>query len=315
MPQYAIIGAGQLGSRHLQSLASTESKIWVYDPFEPSLFMAKNRLSEIKLNAEVEFSTGFDSAPKDIDLVVIATNSDVRLDCIKKLVPRSAVKNMILEKVLFNKLGDYVETKNIIETHNISTWVNCPRRAWEIYKQIKALKQPESQVSISVHGGEFGLGSNAIHFLDLISSLIPNEFLKSVNMDAIDSEIIESKRKNFKEITGTLRADFSAGSNINIHFHKNSQAPICMMITFDKIQFCIDEPNKLCRKYENSVMTETSFEIPFQSQLTSKAAESILSFKTCDLTPYSESMGLHVPFIKSFLKFMKKENNEICPIT
>lgn len=315
MTQYAIIGSGQLGSRHLQSLAATESKIWVYDPFEGSLVTAKNRLSEINQKAEVVFSSSFDSAPKEIDLAVIATNSNVRLDCIKNLVSRSAVKNLILEKVLFDKLNDYIEAKKLLEKHGINSWVNCPRRTWEIYQQIKKLKKIDSPISISIHAGEFGLTSNAIHFLDLLGFMVPNELIKSINLDAIDPDIVDSKRLDFKEMTGTIRADFSSGSTLNLHFHKNSQAPLCLLITFGDLQFFIDETHKKYIKFENSITSEAVFETPFQSQLTSQVAEQILKSGKCDLTPYLESMNLHVPLIESFLKFMKMEKNEKCPIT
>lgn len=315
MNQFAIIGAGQLGSRHLQSLSTMVGKIWVYDPSEESLAMAKTRLSEVNHKAVVVFSSQFNSAPKEIDLAVVSTNSDVRLSCIKNLVLRSKVKNLILEKVLFNKRNDYYEAKNILENHQVKTWVNCPRRTWDIYKQIKILKSINSPITVSIHGGEFGLGSNSIHFLDLVAFLIPNETIISINLDAIDPEVIESKRKNFKELTGTLSVLFSSGSTMNLHFQKKSQVPICILMTFENLQFSINESHKKITKFENLTCSEYIFEIPHQSQLTHQAAEQILNSDTCELTPFGESINLHLPLIESFSKFMKIEKMEVCPVT
>lgn len=315
MGQYVVIGAGQLGSRHLQSLSNAECSIWVYDPSENSLAIARSRLSETSQKAEVTFSSSFDSIPKVIDLAVVATNSDVRLSCVKQMVSISHVRNIILEKVLFNKMSDYAEARILFETRKINVWVNCPRRQWNVYKEIKAVKNVNSPVTVSVHAGEFGLASNAIHFLDIVNFLIPNETLREINLDGIDPEITNSKRNGFKEMTGTLRALFSSGSTLNLHFQKNSQSPICLLVTFDQLQFSINETHKKMIKFENLNIIEGNFETPFQSCLTLKVANQIMSSGNCELPTFLESINLHSILIGSFLKFMDKELNEVCPVT
>ncbi|MCV3262394.1 Gfo/Idh/MocA family oxidoreductase [Vibrio harveyi] len=60
-----IIGAGQLGSRHLQALAQLDDKfsIYVLDPFEQSLEVAKQRYQEVaqETSPEVTYVTDMEA--------------------------------------------------------------------------------------------------------------------------------------------------------------------------------------------------------------------------------------------------------------
>ena len=55
MKKIALIGAGQLGSRHLQGLAKSdlEISIEVVEPFEVSRNTAKQRFEEIPTNEKI----------------------------------------------------------------------------------------------------------------------------------------------------------------------------------------------------------------------------------------------------------------------
>ena len=115
MYQIAIIGAGQLGSRHLQALArlTTECEITVIDPSLESLAVAKQRFEEMPVNKAVcvvGYGTSVDELPVELDYVVVATGADVRLKVLQSLLARSTVRYMLLEKVLFQRLGDYEVT-------------------------------------------------------------------------------------------------------------------------------------------------------------------------------------------------------------
>ena len=68
---------------------------------------------------------------------------------------------------------------------------------------------------------------------------------------------------------------------------------------------------------DNSWNTQ-AIRVPYQSQLSGKVTENILSNKNIKLTPYEESMKLHMPFISSlldFYNFVSGNDAKNCPIT
>ena len=72
-----IVGAGQLGSRYLQGLASLDIplSIAVVDPFEPSLAIARERYLEVNspCNHKIDYLTNFDQSNQCYDLAIIST--------------------------------------------------------------------------------------------------------------------------------------------------------------------------------------------------------------------------------------------------
>ncbi|OLS19108.1 MAG: Alanine dehydrogenase [Candidatus Heimdallarchaeota archaeon LC_2] len=78
-----IIGAGQIGSRHLQAIAKlTETtNIYIVDTSTDSLNIAKQRFKEI-VNNEAEISTSYLTnqmdLPAELDIVIVSTNSNIR---------------------------------------------------------------------------------------------------------------------------------------------------------------------------------------------------------------------------------------------
>lgn len=126
----AIIGAGNLGSRHLQALALTDIPlaVQVVDPSEKSLDVAKERWQEMPINPLVErvtFHKELDELNGNFDVVIVATSSKPRRAVVEKLLAKNKVRYMILEKVLFPRLSDYEDVGRLLERHNVKAWVNC----------------------------------------------------------------------------------------------------------------------------------------------------------------------------------------------
>ena len=98
MNRVAIIGAGQLGSRHLQGLLKSKSEqvIYVLDPSESSLKISRNRAQEIKNNHNLLFITDWNKLPNYLDLVIVSTGANVRSKVVSKLLTDFKVKNLII---------------------------------------------------------------------------------------------------------------------------------------------------------------------------------------------------------------------------
>lgn len=116
MNSVAIIGAGQLGSRHLQGLARIEEplEIYIVDPHEQSLKVSNKRFQEIPNhnNKTLHLLTNVQELPLNIDFVVLATNSKQRLHVLKELLKQSTVKYLVLEKFLFPYVEEYKAAKS-----------------------------------------------------------------------------------------------------------------------------------------------------------------------------------------------------------
>ena len=112
MYKILIIGAGQLGSRHLQGILGSNitATIEVVDPSDLSIKNAIERSLEInydKNKLKVNFYHNLNQISKEIDLCIIASTADKRFDIINSLLTSSKVKNLILEKILFQSINEY----------------------------------------------------------------------------------------------------------------------------------------------------------------------------------------------------------------
>jgi len=91
IPHIAIIGTGQLGSRHLQGLSSISQdiNISVVDPNKKAIEIAKQRLNMMPSNTHVKsisYLNNLKDLASEIDLSIIATKSDVRRKIIEELL-------------------------------------------------------------------------------------------------------------------------------------------------------------------------------------------------------------------------------------
>ncbi len=326
MKKIALIGAGQLGSRHLQALAKLDirSKIFVIDPSAESLKIAKSRFEEMagngKILHDVIFSDNIETIDREIDLGIVATSSNVRLKVLDTLLTFSEVKNLILEKVLFRKVGEYEIASEMIKERGVMAWVNCTRRMWDVYKTLHKQLNEGKILSFYAYGSDWGLASNAIHILDLISYLSCREEYRINSID-INEDIFESKRKGFIEFNGSLNGTFGEDISFSITSFKDGNFPFTVEILTEKGRYIISEgtQKKIQSLKENEwKYVEETFRVPYQSELTNAAAKNIFENSECDLTTYESSKKLHLTYIKSLNKAISKIKNEEvteCPIT
>jgi hypothetical protein len=321
-----IIGAGQLGSRHLQSLANCNFalQIFVIDPNETSLAVAKERFQQVgsKSSHAISFFASINEVVKNsvCDVAIIATNANIRAKVTEELIKNVKVKAIVFEKVLFQKQEEYDKIDSILNSNTIKAWVNCPRRMYDVYKDLKKLIMPGEKISFQLQGGEWGLGCNSIHFIDLFSFLNEESGLE-LNTNYLDAEIIESKRPGYKEYTGTLIGKQENGSEIVLTGRKNSTAPHTIYLQGEKFKSIINESKgsmQLAVAENGWEFKNVAFKVPFQSELTSKIVDDIISKSECDLTRFSESVIIHKQLINELQKFTELKSGQKldhCPIT
>jgi hypothetical protein len=317
----AIIGVGQLGSRHLQGLAksSKQFQISVVDPNAKSLIVAKQRFNEVSRFAKnnVSYHQNISDLPSEIDLAIIATTANVRRKVVENLLDWCVVKFLILEKVVFQKSEDFILIQELFFDKGVKSWVNCARRSFPLYKKIKN-ELGTDKLSIEVKGNNWGLACNGIHMIDLLAFLTEKTDIK-IDTNELENIIFDSKRNGFKELKGTLKIQTSRGDILVLNDKDKYAENFEIFISNDSMQFNIFEDDGLViRHITNNKTREEKISIPFQSDLTGSIVDQILDTGESDLTAYDECIKYHIPMLDTFNEhFTKVTRNtvETCPIT
>ena len=318
----AIIGAGQLGSRHLQGLkkSNIDISIFTVDTNPESLKVAEERYQEVESNnhiKSIDFFSDISLLPSHLDLAIIATNSIPRADLTKRLLNTKKVKNIVFEKFLFPSIDDYSTIKKYLKNNNTKAWVNCIFRCFSFYKDLKRLLANSTALEMNVVGKNWGLACNSIHYIDIFSMLTgKNDF--EIDTSLLE-KIINSKRSGYIEFIGTIK-----GKSINGDYYfkltdyENNELFTIYIIT-EKHKITIYETQKIAHiETMDGNLQKLEVDIRNQSDMTWMIAEQILLTNSSDLPSYSESADLHIQFLKAIIKYYNREisdNTNFCPIT
>ncbi len=323
MATICLVGAGALGARHLQALRGFKEAhtIYVVEPSETSREKAKEIYEGTPGQDNTVIFTGsledVAAETQEIDAVVVATSSAPRRAIVEDLVRLFHVKAMILEKVLFQRVQDLEEIGALLKEKGIPTWVNCPRRYFEVYRGIREALADAGEFQVQVSGSQWGMGCNGIHFIDLIAYLAGSSDAR-ICIEGLDDEIIESKRKGFCEITGTLRGSIGRCTDFSITSFSDGDLPMSLTVTSDRMRFIVLEWARKCIKTTAADgITEEEIVLPFQSQLTNIEIEDILYKGESRLTSYEESAALHKALMEPLSDFFGQKGFDkgLCPIT
>lgn len=313
----AIIGAGQLGSRHLQGLktSSLPFKIWVLDNSEESLSLAKQRYDSVQQigDKEIYLVTKIERLPENLDFVVVATGSLPRASLLKALLSHSRVRYMVLEKVLFPRLAEYEEIAQLIKEKGVKCWVNCVRRLFGVFHQVE-LSLTGNPIKMQYEGAEWGLCCNSIHLIDLFM-MFTREDKYTLDTSNLLPEVVDSKRKGYIEFFGTIKAKTPKGSCLTLICNKDKSDN-------DSVISIKDGNNVILIDEGKSTLTingiQSSFRLPYQSETTGIYADMLLKTEYLPLTTFDISARYHKEFISKMLDFynsLRDEKTDLLPIT
>ncbi|MCI9357973.1 MAG: Gfo/Idh/MocA family oxidoreductase [Lachnospiraceae bacterium] len=316
MRNIVLIGVGSMGKHHLQALLKLKNEFNIY-----ALEINEETLQKLKdeFPCGVFFVNKLIELPTEIKLAIIATSSNERRSVFEQLLVHSEVENILFEKVLFQKEKDYYFVEKKLRDKKINAWVNCARREWEIYHEIKRKVEKCKYMIFTAIGGQWGLGCNGIHMLDLIQFLV-NGGRCDISISGLDDRIVESKRKGFYEIFGTISGSCGKCRSFQLSCIDDTNLPFSIEISTDIFRIRIDELQQkkyISEKKNNWEWEQRKFELPYQSQLTNRVAKSIIERGTCSLTDYDTSMQLHLDYILPLMNFFTRQGmeKELCPIT
>ena len=308
MKTILISGVGNLGSRYLQGLATyhEELNITVHDVSTDSINNARERWEEVAGGTNrhnVSYLFSLDKIPEEIDLVILSTNADVRAKAIRSIADRGKVRYWVLEKVLAQCLFDLNEIETITNLSN-GVWVNLPRRMMFWHRKIGMSLFSDKPVKVYVGKGNVGLACNSVHYLDL-ASWWTNEKLVSLDTSELSSSWTKSKRQGFYEVSGTLKAVFSGGSELLLVSHSDSDNENQIRIKTADCEWCIDEIKGVAQCSDGMMI---SGKLENQSDMTGRLVESIFISEQCALPTLDESIQIHHLFLASMLDHWNKSN-------
>ncbi len=308
-----LIGAGQLGSRHLQSCLkySQSLDVYVVDNSENSLQIAKERAFEIDINGRhtIKYLTNIKSIKETFfDFLIIATGASVRYQILQEVLALFSFKYAILEKVLFQDIKSYSGASQLIVNHGVRVFVNCPLRTYPFFRLVKdKYISKTSRTQLKYTGGEWvGLACNSIHYLDLLNYLT-DEVLENFDVKKLDDGYISSKRDRCVEFTGKVEGSYSSGSKILIDVMRDSVEDSTIEITNGLFRIVIDELSGKYQIFEQGrLVKDSSYDIVYQSDLTHKMIEQLVLHGTCELISFDDSIKIHEEFITKLLQHYNK---------
>lgn len=317
-----IIGAGQIGSKHLQGALKSYNKllITIVDPSLNSLKVSKKSAKKIVLGnigSTVKYRQKLPKN-KNFEICIISTNADVRAKVTRELLLHCRIKYIIFEKILFQKNTDYEIISKLLKEKNIKAWVNCPNRTYLFYKKIKnKLDIIDEVVEMDVNGSSWGMACNSIHYIDLFSYLVSSSNIKIVNKN-LSNNILNNKRgRNFYEVNGSLEFKI-ANHSLKITCKDSTKTFINVRIKNKNIEFFIDELGKILKTNVNGLTNIKNITIPYISSTTAKLIDNLIDKNKCDLSLFSDSCKYHLvilsEFTKHFSQIFKKKLIQ-CPIT
>ncbi len=332
-----IIGVGSIGKRHLQSLIKLNIKanFYLIDPIFISL--KKNKIDKflgIKLiqnNIKLfcyENINDFLQQDINLDLCIISTNSDNRFLILNKIISSTHIKNILLEKFLFNKLNDYKMALKISNSKSnsifVNQWISQSKKLRKIFNKFKNYK-----LDFKVTGVEWGMASNIVHFIDMVRYFKINKLeAPKIIKKNLSSSIYPAKRKGFYEVYGDLLIKYGK-HNLQVSCEqgkynlrkKTNSINIEIKVRNLKnrlIKFNMKSGRIKGSEIINGKVRNFSQEIELMSELTGNVFKNLNKNKKIYLPNLKQSIKQHLVIYRllsqHFKKVMKTKNG-ICPVT
>lgn len=303
----AVIGAGGIGSRHLQGVAGLErpAEVWVVEPSSQARAVAAERLAEVVPAGAAlrpRFRDSVDALPGAVDVAIVATPATVRRAVVEGLLAACDVEHLVLEKFLFPAIEDYDAVAALLAASKTSAWVNCPRRMWPGYADLRERFAGRGPVSCrtSTHA-RYGVGTTAIHFLDLLA-LLSGERAFTLRPDRLDGGLADTRHGGLVEFSGTLDGSGADGSWFEYTAHRRGDAPVLVELASPDLRVLVRESEEamwVSQAGTGWAWSEQPLRTCLQSALTGPLVADLLDTGRCALAGYEESSALHLAVLRA----------------
>ena len=320
MRQIVMIGAGNIGSRTLQSLATYSQgeplKVWLVDPNAEALALSEQRAHQIEDHQlDLVKVPNMNDLPKRCDFAVVSTTAGPRLAIMSDLLSVCIPERLLLEKFLFQHKDHYDAAAALLKTHAIKTYVNCPRPAWPGYVDIRERVADDPRIDMRVTGANWALASNAIHFVALFDFLT-GHVSTSFDDSRLDPEPVTNKRAGYMDVKGEISSVSPRGDTLSMMSWPDGSGDIIVHIRTASVHAIINEAQGKMQVQTLDGWTDMPFKALFASQM-ENSIDAILNDKPCLLPAYADIVPAHLALIPSFngVFFKDRASDELCPVT
>lgn len=314
-----IVGCGNIGRRHLQALANVSHPldIIIVEPNCGDWEKAEQAYGQTGATQHtLSFRESLAGQSITADLAVIATGAEIRRKLFEDLEAGHSIGAYLFEKVLFQTTCDLSEVGRQLQKAGKKAWVNCGRRGFPGYQELRAKLHGKPGIDMRATGGGWGMCSNGIHFLDLYTFVTGQEVLSGAG-EYLNPGALPSKREGNVELTGHMRFRAEQGGLVDVVCYENGTAPLTVEFHGPDIRIVIDEPGRIITSFLPKGQQETG---PFKSFFVSEMPffyQDIIEKGECDLPTYDLSARQHAVFLDVVRKHLglNVEQDEPCPIT
>ena len=316
----AIIGCGEIGQRHLESVLNLDYKMKIFLIDKSTICLEKCKQISLKKKLHLfYFAKSFVEIEEDFDFVIVATNSDHRFSVLKDLCRYKTPKFIILEKFLFNKLNHFKEAKKLFQLNGTKVWVN----QWMStdFPNLSDIFGETDGINISVKGKNWNFCSNSVHWLEWFHHINNRKKIVLFN-SSLEDVIIENKRKGFFETFGSF--EFHGINNnklfLQCKYEKNSERETLISISnkSSRAEFQLTVDSLKGFIFRSNQKKSISFKLRYLSERTSIYIKSILEKNECTLPTYDQSVLHHKLVFQTFKNHFDKSNlktSNLLPIT
>jgi predicted dehydrogenase len=310
-----VVGFGMMGCRHVQAFLQDKEKYEVH-VLELSGKNIKENL--LRINAQDNdfiWHKELKSLPL-LDIAIIATSSAPRFEIIKTLL-KIGYDKFLLEKIVFQSEEQFKIVVELLKKSKSVAYCNFVNRYFNIYNTIKKeLLNSKEQTNITIHGGEYGLACNAIHYIDIFQYLTGNNniLLKKSKINISQSE--NRRGEIYKEFNGFISFKNSKSDTIKLISEPNYTVGVTINIQNGDQNYLLNENTEMVYFNTPNDFNFDKFSIIPTSKLSKVIVEDIFD-DNCRLTKIEETYSAHVELFNIFNIALYGESSidTLCPIT
>lgn len=316
MKKTLLIGCGNIGFRHLQALCASDMAgqldLTIIEPNTGHHTRINDELARTPVG-QSRVLTALPEARATFDLVIIATNADVRRRVFDDLVAKHDFAAIIFEKVLFQSIADLDAVAAKLD--GVAAYVNCGRRGFPGYQMLREELVGEVPVDYTVTGQHYALASNAIHFLD-IAACLNGSPLVSLDASGLDAAGAASKRAGYVEIFGTLTGRLENGATVSLTCAPGDTLSLDIKLGGGDLMGEVHEGAGRAILVRDGKVADLPFETRHVSGMP-YLYETLLQGQGCLLPTYAESAAQHRLLISALNAHLQLPDHPdtLCPIS
>lgn len=237
--RFAIVGLGRMGRIHLEAALSQG---WsCVAAAEPNI--SEHSMASLPAGTALFETYGPKISALKPEVVVLSTTTDVRASLLTEVLREDSVQLVITEKPLSSSIADARGVFATAKSLGKRVIANHQMRFTPLYEYIGELVfsgRYGDLVSIHVSAANFGLGNNAVHFIEMALYLFRSSPVEVRGQ--IDAGPLASHRgAKFRDHSGRLEVRFPNSRILTIEFMNSLGHGIVTILSFSFAKIVVNE--------------------------------------------------------------------------